>query len=409
MIDSLRRKMIFLSAVSMAVVVSLIFLAIYVTGTRQLNSIMDMLTDAISENGGLFPPFDSSHAASSPGFPRVEVITPETEYSTRFFTIWVDEERRFVKGNVESISSVTIEQASQRAQEILKRGDERGWISDYRYKVVAAEHGYSVVFVDGSMNRAITRQHLLNSLLVLAGSSLVILLLIVLFSKRAVRPAAESYEKQKQFITDASHELKTPLTLILSNLDVLENELGKSEWLDDIRSEGERMGSLINQLVTLTRMDEDHSNLMFTSFNLAEAVSDTASEFQAFADERRKKLQIQIKGPVLYYGDEGLIRRLISILLDNAVKYCDTGGTIWVVLSTRRHPVLTVENTFQNVNETDMERLFDRFYRADRSRSCSGSFGVGLSIAKAIAKNHHGDITAYKRGKDIIGFRVILK
>ena len=193
MIDSLRRKMIFLSAASVTVVLSLIFFAIYTIGMRQLNATMDLLTDAISENDGWFPPFDPDRKYPSASFPLMDIFTPETEYSTRFFTVWVDKDYQFMRENVESISSITTEQAKQRAQEILKRGNERGWVSDYRYKVVAVEQGYSIVFVDGSMNWAMTRQFLLNSLLVLAGSCFVIFFLIVVFSKRAVRPAAESY------------------------------------------------------------------------------------------------------------------------------------------------------------------------------------------------------------------------
>lgn len=409
MIDSLRRKMIFLSAVSVAIVLSLIFLAIYLIGMRQLNATMDMLTDAISENDGWFPPFDPDRKYPSASFPLMDIFTPETEYSTRFFTIWVDKDYQFVRENVESISSITTEQAKQRAQEILKQGNERGWISDYRYKVVAVEQGYSIVFVDGSMNWAMTRQFLLNSLLVLAGSCFVILFLIIAFSKRAVQPAAESYEKQKQFITDASHELKTPLTLILSNLDIVESEIGKNEWLDDIRTEGKRMGSLIQQLTALSRMDEDHSNLDISDFDLSAVASDTVSEFVSLAARDGKKLYTQIHSPVPYKGDEGLLRRLISILMDNAVKYCDPEGTICFTLSSRRYPVLTVENTYKDVGAAELNRLFDRFYRTDKARSCTGSFGIGLSIAKAIVQNHHGTITAYKKGTDVIGFRVILK
>lgn len=408
MINSLRRKMILVSVAAVVLVVSLIYLAIYLSGTVQLNHVMDTLTDTISENDGRFPAFDPKHRVPSANFPQTDkIITPETQFSTRFFTIWVDENYNFIRENVESISSITREQAREYAVEILERGNERGWIADYRYKIVAVDHGYLVIFVDGSMNKTMMRQFRLLALLVLSGSSFVILLLIVLFSKRAVRPTAESYEKQKQFITDANHELKTPLTLILSNLDILESEFGKSEWLDDIRSEGERMGALINQLVTLTRMDEDQSNLAVSSFDLAAVISDIVSEFQPLAEERGKMLQFQETHSILYSGDEGLIRRLISILLDNAVKYCDPDGVICVAVSAKRNPILTVENTYKDVNMVSLDRLFDRFYRADKARNYTGSFGIGLSIAKSIAKNHRGDITAYKKGSDIIGFKVI--
>ena len=409
MIHSLRKKMILISAVSITLVITIVYLAICIFGTLRLNNIMDTLTDTISENDGYFPVFDHGHSNPHRGSMQMGIITPETRSSTRFFSIWIDGDGNIIRENVASISSVTREQAREYAQEAMERRDERGWISDYRYKIVSVEQGSLIVFVNGSMNKEVMRQFVLIALPVLIGSGFVILLFIILFSKWAVRPVAESYEKQKQFITDANHELKTPLTLILSNLDIVESELGKNEWLDDIRNEGKRMGVLVNQLVTLARMDEDHSNLEVSPFDLATVVSDTVSEFQPLAEEKGKTLYFKESTPILYSGDEGLIRRLISILLDNAVKYCDTDGVINVTVSAKRNPVFTVENTYKEVDTVEMNRLFDRFYRADKARSYSESFGIGLSIAKAIAKNHHGDIASYKKGDDTIGFKVVLK
>ncbi len=409
MIHSLRKKMILISAVSITLVITIVYLAICIFGTLRLNNIMDTLTDTISENDGYFPVFDHGHSNPHRGSMQMGIITPETRSSTRFFSIWIDGDGNIIRENVASISSVTREQAREYAQEAMERRDERGWISDYRYKIVSVEQGSLIVFVNGSMNKEVMRQFVLIALPVLIGSGFVILLFIILFSKWAVRPVAESYEKQKQFITDANHELKTPLTLILSNLDIVENEFGKNEWLDDIRSEGERMGVLVNQLVALSRMDEDNSNLVISSFDLTAVISDTVSEFNTLAEERGKTLLFNGTSPVLYSGDEGLIRRLTSILLDNAIKYCDPGGAICVTLSAKRYPVLTVENTYAKVNSIELERLFDRFYRSDKARSHTGSFGIGLSIAKAIAKNHQGDITSYKKGTNIIGFKVVLK
>lgn len=219
---------------------------------------------------------------------------------------------------------------------------------------------------------------------------------------------AESYEKQKQFITDANHELKTPLTLILSNLDIVEADVGKNEWLDDIRSESERMGLLINQMVTLCRMDESDTPLALADVDLSGVVDDTVSEFEALAADRKKKLTASVEPGVHYRGDEALLRRLAAILLDNAVKYFDAGGEIRVSLRCRHHPVFTVENTYAEVDRLELDRLFDRFYRADKARTFTGSFGIGLSIAQSIAKKHKGSVIAYKK-EGVIGFRAELK
>ena len=408
MIGSLRRKFISISMISIFIVFSCIFISLMVFTKIQTNRSVDMLVDTISSNDGVFPKFDPSKQRMPVQMPYSDVITEETQFSTRFFSVWLDDEKQIVNTNMDSVSTITEQDVEDYTDKVLKRGKERGWIGDYRYRIMDTENGTTVVFVNGNTYNNTSNRLLFTALLVLLGSASLILILTVVVSKRAVRPVAESYEKQRQFITDANHELKTPLTLILSNLDIVESELGKNEWLDDIRSEGERMGLLINQLVTLSRMDESTDSVMREEFNLSSAVADTVSEFESFAEERSHTLTSSINPSVYYYGDESLIRRLTAILLDNAIKYCDAGGNIQLSLICRRHPVLTVENTYQDVDKLELNRLFDRFYRADKARTFSGSFGIGLSIAQSIVKSHKGNIAAYRKS-GIIGFRVELK
>ena len=213
---------------------------------------------------------------------------------------------------------------------------------------------------------------------------------------------------RREFTANVSHELKTPLTLILSNLDIVEEEYGKNEWLDDIRSEGERMRLLIHKMVELSRMDEGALPAVCADFDCSAAVSDTVSEFQPLAAARGLSLETEIEAGLTCRGEEALLRRLTAILLDNAVKYCDPDGTIRVRLYRRHHPVLLVENTCAQVDALELDRLFDRFYRADKARTFSGSFGIGLYIAHSIASQYHRGIRAYKR-EGTIGFRVDLK
>ncbi len=409
MIAGLQKKFILISAASTLAVFSIIFLLLVLFSWDQMEKTMDTLTDAIVSNDGVFPDFEpDDHRGPSQRLPYGEIITEETQFSTRFFTVWLDGEKQILRINMDAVSSISRDDVKEYVQKALKEGRERGWVSDYRYRILETGQGATVVFVNGSMNWAVTTRLLVTAFLVLLGSALLILLLTVLLSKRVVRPVAESYEKQKQFITDANHELKTPLTLILSNLDIVEAELGQNEWLDDIRSEGERMGLMINQLVALSRMDESQAHMVRSAFDLSAAVEDTVSEFQPLAAERGKKLQTSIEPGIRYEGDEGLIRRLASILMDNAVKYCDEGGEIRVEVCQHRHPVLIVENTYVQVDQLELDRLFDRFYRADKARTFSGSFGVGLSIAQSIVRSHRGSIHAYRKG-NTIGFRAELK
>lgn len=409
MIYHLQKKVIRVCGISVLLVFSAIFLLIFSICKNQLNGTMDALTDRISENDGFFPEFDRERPlpqieGTAPGF-----MTEETPFATRFFTVRFDETGKITETDIQSISSVTEETARQYGMEVYENGKERGWLEEYRYKIYDTDQGKAIVYVDGSMNRFMSQRLLLAAGAVLMVSMVVIWLVVVVFSRRAVKPMAESYEKQKQFITDANHELKTPLTLILTNLDILEAEVGENEWLSDIRSEGERMHALVNQLVLLARMDEDRSNMDIQDFSLSDMAEDAVSEFQMLAEYRGKLLTARIEPAIRYTGEEASIRRAVSILLDNAVKYCDESGRINVILEKKKHPILYVENTYGDAGNIELERLFDRFYREDKARTFTGGFGIGLSIAKAIVKNHGGEISAYHKGETQIGFKVVLK
>ena len=169
------------------------------------------------------------------------------------------------------------------------------------------------------------------------------------------------------------------------------------------------MTELVNQLVALSRMDEENHALNLADVALGKIVADTVSEFEPLAINRGKTMGANIDSDIIYHGDEALLRRLVGILMDNAIKYCDYGGDIVVTLHCNRHIVLTVENTYAAVGELELNRLFDRFYRADKARTFKGGYGVGLSMAKAIAEKHKGEIVAYKKDATHIGFRVTLK
>ena len=412
MIYRLQKRFILICTVSVLTVIALVFGVILVLNISSMNRNMDMLADRVSEGGGRFPgsfgemmPHDKKPPRNEQNF---DFITPETPFSTRHFTVFFDKKGMVDQTFTDSIYAIDEDTAIEYAEKVMDDGEERGWISSYRYKVFSTEMGYGVVFVDGSMSRSAMMQSMTIAGIVLLGCAALVLILIFLLSKKAVKPIAESYEKQKQFVTDANHELKTPLTLILANLDIAEAELGKNEWLDDIRSEGHRMAELVNQLVALSRMDEDGHKMNVTEVYFGELVADTVSEFEPLAKDRGKALTASVDKEITCFGDEALLHRLVGILMDNAIKYCDQGGEISVTLHRGRRVVLTVENTYAAVSELELNRLFDRFYRADKARKFTGGYGVGLSMAKAIVENHKGEITAYKKDSTHIGFKVVL-
>ncbi len=409
MIYKLRKKMLVICCSSVIGVFSLIFVLIAMFTIRRINASMDMVTDRISEGNGVFLPFDQNNPLPPGGEQIPGFFNEESPFSTRFFTVWIDKDGAIVGENIDSISSVTQEQAHTYAKKALNSGKERGWCAHFRYKIFDTDRGQGIVFVDSSTSQFLSRTIILIAGLVLLISMAVIVVLIVFLSKQAVRPIAQSYEKQKQFVTDANHELKTPLTLILTNLDIVESEYGHSEWIDDIRVEGQRMGSLISQLTALSRLDEDQIQMSVSEFSVSDLCCDTLSEFAPMVESEGFDLTFEIQPNVRCFGDEGAIRQLVAILLDNAVKYCDPAGSISVSLSSNRQTAIVVENTFCNVDQIELDRLFDRFYRADKARTAGSGFGIGLSLAQSIAGRHNGDICAYKAGPDKIGFKVILK
>ena len=211
-----------------------------------------------------------------------------------------------------------------------------------------------------------------------------------------------SAQRQKQFITDASHELKTPITVITTSLKVLEMDVGKQKWIDKALSQTEKLTDLVNSLVTLSRMDEEESPLHKKDFPVSDTVQETAESFRDFAREKSHELEVRITPGLTYCGDEYALRQLVSILLDNAVKYALPHTPITVCLEkSRRGGVLWTANHCDTAQPIDTDKLFDRFYRADPARGGSGGFGIGLSIARSIAEGHRGAISARLEGDEI--------
>lgn len=236
-------------------------------------------------------------------------------------------------------------------------------------------------------------------------------MLLRLFSRRAIDPVVRSAEQQKQFITDAGHELKTPLTVITTCLSVLEMETGKNKWIDKIQAQTDKMRDLVNDLVTLSRMDEERPPVIMADFDISAAVAETADSFADSAQAAGLTLEQDIESGLSYHGDEAQIRQLCSILLDNAVKYALDTSPVRIGLKKEKSGiVLRCSNACAELPQEELNKLFDRFYRPDKSRSSeTGGFGIGLSIARSIAQAHRGTIKAAAPQPGIIEFTAILK
>lgn len=395
MIEKLKKKFLIALFASVIVAVGIIYSIIIFTNLKQTNIALDKITDEIAYNNGSLPEeMDDS----------IILVSTESKKALIYFTVGLEETG--FSAQLNHASDITEENAINYAKKALSKPKTRGWIGNYRYKIYKDyQNKKRIVFLDGSINKGTTKIIIVNEGIIMFSSGLAVFLILAILSEKIISPISESYVKQRQFITDVNHELKTPLTLINTNLEIIESETGPNEWIDDVKKETARMTELVNQLVTLSRMDES-PKLDFIKFNLSDLLNGAVAEFKPLATD--VSFEEDIAPDVVYTGNEDSIRRLVGIMLDNAIKYCDVGGVISIKLTNHHHPTIYFENTYGKVNEIDLSKLFDRFYRADKSRTNRGSFGIGLSLAKNITHSHKGDITCYKKD-NVIGFKISLK
>ena len=338
-------------------------------------------------------------------------MNPETPYSTRFFSLLFDQDGNVIQKDLAHIAAITDDDIAEYISVALKHGEGYGYYSDYKYRVILQDNQeYMVVFLDCYQEIHAIRVLALCSFAAMVICIGLVYILVVIFSKRAIDPVVRSQKQQKQFITEASHELKTPITVIATSLKVLEMEIGKQKWIDKARSQTEKLRELVNSLVTLSRMDEEDSPLKFEHFSISDALQETVDSFADYAESNGHALKVNITPDLDFYGDEYAIRQLASILLDNAVKYAATGSDItFSLVKNKKHILLKTSNACQDLDEDALRHLFDRFYRPDQSRSHeTGGFGIGLSIARSIAEGHKGTIHACCPVKDQIEFTVKL-
>ena len=285
------------------------------------------------------------------------------------------------------------------AEDVLSSNAVSGYTGNYIYRVTDKYDGSrAAIFLNCESKKAGVISLALISLGACVAGILLSLLLVALLSKRAIKPMMENIEQQKRFITDAGHELKTPLTVISANMDVLSMDIGANEWVQSTQKQVANMRKLVNELVYLSRMDETDSHLEKSVVDLSKAVQDVAAPFEGMAEFNGKNLMLNIEDDIKVSGDESALRRLISTLCENAVKYAPEDSEIQISLTqSGKSVVLITENTMKEpFSEDTLSHLFDRFYRGDESRSKeeNSGFGIGLSIARAITEKHGGTIKA---------------
>ncbi|MBQ6930804.1 MAG: GHKL domain-containing protein [Clostridia bacterium] len=403
MIKKLRRQFIVSITASAFALLMVVVASINFVNIISIDKRMTDMLDHINENGGVF------NTAESDG-PISELINyEELSYITRFFYVEFSQDGRVTAVNTQNIAAVDDAAAVEYAKAALSSGKADGYGEEmYRYTVKEIGSGKRVCFLDVQEELMYIGSMITISITIALFFFLLLTVVVVLVSGYFIRPVEENSLKQKQFIADAGHELKTPLAIISANTEVLEMTCGENDWTLSIRKQTGRMADLVNQMLVLARMEERIDKKNFQTVALNEIVENAADAFAVLAQKDAKKIKLSVWPGTRVYCDEKSVSELVNILIDNAVKYSPPESQIDIRLNKKNKSVVfEVENSLIPGESVDTDRMFDRFYRADKSRSReAGSHGLGLSIAKAVAEKHKADISARTQKEKII-FTVI--
>ena len=390
MIKKIKRRFILLSMLPLLLVMVTVVTMMNVVNYLALVNDADELLGVISLD---LPLDDAGDVNHFDGVPR---DTSKRLRDSRFYTVKFTHSGDVESINIENYQSVGTDAAIENARVALTRGD-KGFYNNCRYSVSATDTGMRVDFIDTSHQINSIRTFIVISSSVCAFAYAIVVLVVLILANRIIRPFAENYEKQKRFITDAGHELKTPVTIISANADLMEMELGENEYIEEVKTQVSNMKELISALVYLAKMEEEEKSGIRIELPLSEIVEETASSFAASAQLRGLELKLSVTPMLSMYGEDKSIRTLISLLVDNAVKYAVEGTTVEVkLLRQSRYVILTVSNaTDVDFDREKLTLIFERFWRNDKSRnSARGGHGIGLSVARAITENHDGKIMA---------------
>ena len=393
MIRKLRLKFVAICMALVTAVLAVVFLSVYFTMERSIETLSRQVLYRVAQ--------DSLYSGGSRDFirPEIGIDVGGDWVLLPYFTVEVWGSQAYVTGgtydeleNTEALQAILSDCLSQPEQE--------GTIRSYRLRYLRQDNGLyqKIAFVDMSMEMTVLRNMMGPYLVILLISLLLLLGVSVLLSRWAIRPVEKAWKQQRQFLSDASHELKTPLTVILSNAELLEAaplEDRPARWANNIHTEARRMWSLVEEMLTLARADNMVRNPVLTEVSLSDIAADAVLAFEPVAFEAGKPLAYDIDRDATVLGDGDKLRQLAGILLDNAIKYGAQGGTIYLRLQkTDRQVILTVSNPGEPIPPEKLGRLFERFYRADDSRGEQSGFGLGLSIAQTIAQEHKGTLKA---------------
>lgn len=393
MIKKLKLRFIILSMTTLLVLLSVIVTGMNVISYSAIADEADEVVSIISENKGSFP-----EPKKKDDQPVPKHMSPEIPYESRYFWVLIDSYDNIVQVETSRIASVSTSDAIEFSRQARAESRDSGFTGNYRYNIFQENENIRISFLDCRRDLEGFRSFVTASIGMSVIGYIVVFFVILFFSGRIVRPVAESYSKQKRFITDAGHEIKTPLTIINANADVLEMEVGENECINDIRDQALKLSDLTNELIYLARMEEGWDPVSMAELNLSELAEKVIHAFNAPAQMKKIEFYCNIHPELIMKCEQKAMEHLFMILLDNAIKYSPEESIISVDF--RREGKLfnlhIVNAASDRIDSSELGHIFDRFYRPDLSRNAeTGGHGIGLSVAKVIVNSHKGKIHAW--------------
>lgn len=421
MVKALKKRFIFVAMAAVCVLLIVLLGAINIFNAVIVNNQVDDTISFLVQRG--LSPMGNMPSGDRGGFPEKDFerndffrkpMNEDTFMSSRHFTVLLGENNEIVNINVSQISSVDSDEAEKIAQNMLSKNKFNGYTNGFRFDTAIAdneftrEHSQVMVFLDVTDQYRNIFSVLFLSVVLGAAAWGLMLLLVVALSEKAIKPIAENMREQKMFITNAGHEIKTPLAIILANTDALELHAGKSKWSENIRTQTNRLSGLMQNLLLLSKADEGVSAMAQENVNATEILNSVVEQYSELCSTEGKIILTEIEADCIVNAVSENLRQLFSVLVDNAVKYALPESNINIFLGKQNGKMIfRIKNKCTELPQVEPSKLFDRFYRGDSARTQkSGGYGIGLSVARAIAESSSGSIKANYLDDNIIEFVV---
>lgn len=413
MMKALQKKFVFTAMIAVSILLFILLGIINIVNIAMVRTETDKTLTMISEADGNFDHIQPPPNSAPPFDFRIKPKDERDKFlSSNFFIVRLNGNGQIVFTDVSRTSLVDEASAEELALRVLDEGTSVGKAGKYRYQISNSHTGNEtvIVFLD-------TSEEILSYVRVLFLSGgigiscwILMLFMMMFLSKKAIFPIVENMERQKQFVTNAGHEIKTPLAVILANTEAMELYNGENKWSKNIREQTVRLNGLMKNLLLLAKMDESAAEIIKTEISFSELVSENVRVFAEPLNLRSITLQTEIQPNVIIKANKEQISQLISILLDNASKYTNNRGTVIVRLQKSDKRIkLLIKNSCEKLLDTPPDKLFDRFYRDDKARTQkTGGYGIGLSVARSIVLANKGSITAEYENPNFVSFTVTL-